>query len=107
MYVQYPHILNVTLNSAASQNANGDWQPGGSTTGKAYACRGEVNGNNALIAVPDGKQVIYSWVVYMPQGDEIKPGTQAMLSNPETGQVLFNGQVKQYSRGQLNQRVWL
>lgn len=86
-------------------DSEGNWIPGSSST-LEKDCRAEINSTNGLIDAADGTQINYDWIVYMPlPGTVIAPGTMVEVKNGDT--VLCKDKVKQYSQGQLNQRIWL
>lgn len=105
MINQYPHTIKVTVKTGSTQDANGDWT-GGSTSNNTYSCRAEVNTKNAIIAAADGTQIRYDWIVYMPL-----PAITGILGSDievkEGERVLCKSTLKQFSVGQLNQRLWL
>jgi hypothetical protein len=73
-------------------------------TGKAFVVAS--NRAHSYIIGADGKQITFSSIVYMPiPTKEIKVG---MLFEVWDGEKLIvKEDVKQFSKGQLNARVWL
>lgn len=103
--IQYPHRLVLTTVSESSLDENGNWQSGVTAT-KELACRAEPNSKNAYLVVADGKQLYFDYTVYMPLPvDSIAVGAQAEVFNGAT--ILSKTDVKRFSLGQLNARLWL
>lgn len=105
MVTQYPHDLTATVMAPATRDDAGNYVPGATTilTGK---CRVEPNGSGRYIVAADGTQVFFSWMVYMPKNaTDIPVGAQVVVT--DNGNAKASGTVKQYSKGQLNARVWL
>lgn len=105
MIIQYPHKMVITVTTPATQDANGNWLPG-STTTIEKACRAEPNGSNGYIIGDDGARIDYAWTVYMPlPAVSAKTGAKVKVYN---GIDLFcTDTVKRLSVGQLNARIWL
>jgi len=105
MINQYPHTIRFTTVSGSVQDGNGDWTDGTPSTVER-ACRAEPNSGNGKVVVTDGERIDYSWDVYLPlPAIDIAPGTQVQVL--KGAKVLCSDTVKQYSEGQLNQRIWL
>lgn len=105
MVKQYLHTLTVTATAAATKNGSGNWVPGSETT-VDYACRAEPSKGNVFVTGDDGEKIYYEWVVYLPLPvNDFVPGTSVTLKNGAS--VLSSNQVKRFSRGQLNARIWL
>jgi hypothetical protein len=102
---QYPHKITFTTVTGSTLNGSGDWTAGSETT-VTKDCRAEINSKNGLIVTPGGTQIKYDWTVYMAIGSKIKPGTQVEVKD-SNNEVLCKTTVKQFSQGQLNQRIWL
>lgn len=101
MVVQYPHTLIVTTQSSnAVQDANGNWIQGSNAISEPLPCRAEPNGNRSIV-LPDGTQQVFAFMVYLPLNTpDIAIGSKVQLN-------AGSYQVKQFSRGQLNCRLWL
>lgn len=105
MITQHPHTITFTTVTGGTEDSNGDWS-GGSSSTVTKNCRAEINSRNGFVAAPDGTQIRYDWTVYMPLPQStIAPGTSVEVKNGE--EVLCKSTVKQFSAGQLNARVWL
>jgi hypothetical protein len=102
---QYPHTIIFTTVTGGTVNSSGDWV-GGTESSVTKNCRAEVNSKNGMIITPGGTQVKYDWTVYMERGVKMAPGTKVEVRD-EASEVLCKSTVKQFSQGQLNQRVWL
>ena len=104
MFRQYPHSITITTLSGSTLDSSGNWTVGTAQT-VTRECRAEVNSKNGLIVAADGTQIRYDWVVYMPKSDVVTPGSQVEIKDGD--RVLCKSIVKQFSQGQLNQRLWL
>lgn len=110
MVTRYPHYLNVTTISAATErNADGDWIGGGEETTLKLDCRAVENiyqsdqGNSG-----DGKRIDFSWTVYLPKDVPfLRVGTRVTLVSKLDGTSFSTETIKRFVRGQLNTRVWL
>lgn len=103
MVKQYPHKLTATIVSGSTQDENGNWVPGTSET-KEADCRAEANGRGDIIHLSDGSQYVFAWIVYMPKGATPIPEGAEVTA---TSSPAASGQVKRFSQGQLNSRLWL
>lgn len=105
MVKQYPHTLTVKVAAAATKNASGNWVTGSETTAD-YACRAEPSKGNVFVTGDDGEKIYCEWVVYLPLPvNDFVPGAAVALKNGAS--ILSSNQVKRFSRGQLNARIWL
>lgn len=106
MIQQYPHTVKLTATSGSTQDSNGDWT-GGTPSVTILKGRAEVNTKNAFITDANGTLIRYDWTVYIP----LPPGIVALGTMVEVkddnDKVLCKSTVKQFSAGQLNQRLWL
>lgn len=106
MVIQYKHTGKVILAASSSKDGQGDWIEGSPTVFLETKCRAEPAKGNVYITGADGKQIFFSSIVYMPVPVEvIKPGMLFEVWDSE--RLIVKGDVKQYSQGQLNARVWL
>ena len=103
---QYPHrLIAVQYELDAVQDENGDWLQQNSSLIN-QACRAEPNSKGGFIPVADGKSYLFEWVIYLPLPViELKIGTKVTIE--WHGQKLGKGEVKRFSKGQLNARIWL
>lgn len=106
MVIQYPNIGKAYLPAASSQDGNGDWVRGAETLQFETSCRVEPASSNQFITQADGRQITFTSIVYMPApAADIKPG--AFFEVWRGSVLIVREPVKQFSRGQLNARVWL
>ena len=100
--IQYPHILTATIVSGSVQDDDGNWIPGTSESVE-LPCRAEPNGSGRFINLSDGSQYMFAWTVYFPKGTApIPDGAEVSItSSPEA-----KGNVRRFSQGQLNSRLW-
>lgn len=101
--IQYPHTLTATIQTDAYQDDDGNWVEGTTET-RTEECRAEPNSAGKMITGADGTQIVFSWMVYLPQGIQIIPnGTSVSI----TSSPVATGKVLRFSNGQLNTRIWL
>lgn len=105
MVTQYPDTIVITINSAATQDADGDWVTGTSTT-HTFSCRAEMNTKGLKIAMADGTLHEYGFVCYMPPSGIVLSTDDAYVLTKADGSV-YSGSIKNPSNGQLNTRLWL
>jgi hypothetical protein len=103
---QYPHSISITPQPALKQDAEGNVYTSTDGTAVVMDCRVEPSHNNGTISGVDGKQVAYTFVVYMPMTVlEFTPGDKVTVTLENGSQ--YNGRVKRQSNGQLNTRLWV
>lgn len=112
MVTQYPHTATmVTPGTEATQDADGNWQPGTPDVTTTASCRAESSTGDGYISGVDGNKIGYTWIVYLPSGTQkVKVGTSIVVVGPgiEGGtETILEDTVKRFSRGQLNCRIWL
>ena len=106
MVIQYNHTGIINLPGSSVQGADGNWPEGVSEVQFETVCRAEPSKGNSYIIGQGGKRIEFSCIVYMPIPEqEIKPGTLFEVWDGE--RQIVNTDVKQFSKGQLNARVWL
>jgi hypothetical protein len=106
MVVQYPHKLVLTSVGNSSQDGNGNWIAG-SPSSLEIICRAEANDKGRSIQTGDGIQIIYAWLIYAPIPiADIVHGTKVVIQDENDNQI-GGGDVKRFSKGQLNARIWL
>jgi hypothetical protein len=106
MVKQYPHTGRIILPASSTKDATGNWTEGAESLDFETNCRAEPNSGSQYVVGQDGKQITYRCVVYMPiLAAEIKPGTLFEVWDGE--RMIVRETVKQFSKGQLNSRVWL
>jgi len=106
MVRQYPHTVSYSISAPAVQDNNGNWVPGHVDTFELPG-RLETNGAGRVIQSSDGKDIIYSAVVYMPFGEGRVPANTPVTVRDEDGNVIGSGNNLLFSKGQLNRRLWL
>jgi hypothetical protein len=109
MIIQYPHILKFDIVTGGSEvnDENSDTLivPGQTTTIEVK-CRFEPNADGELIVSADGAKLDFGWIVYMPLDQvEIESGTVIRGYNGDD--LIAEGDVKRYNKGQLNARAWV
>lgn len=108
MITQYPHSVTVTTIAPSTQDGVGDYQPTGvaATTIGPLECRAEPAGSNPLLKGPDGDDLTYDWIVYMPPlATELTFGYRVTITM-QNGST-FTGSLKRQSNGQFNTRLWV
>ena len=91
----------------STQDSNGDWVQGTQDADIAeIRCRYETKDGNGYVTNESGVQIAYDAIVYMPLPVEtIAIGAQVSIE--DNGVPITKQEVKHFSRGQLNARVWL
>ena len=106
MIIQYPNIGKAVLPGDSVKDADGNWIEGLGVVQLETVCRAEPAKGTSYVAGIGGDLIVYSCIVYMPiPGEEIKPGTLFEVWDGE--RKIVRTDVKQFSKGQLNARVWL
>lgn len=108
MVIQYPHIGKLFTTDASVKEGDGKWTAGSLEQRFETKCRAEPAGSSQFITGQGGEKVTFKSIVYMPVPDsglEIKPGSFFEVWDGETLKVKET--VKQFSKGQLNARIWL
>ncbi|WP_046369623.1 hypothetical protein [Flavihumibacter petaseus] len=109
MIRQYPHTAFFTIPATVVQDANGNWtEISGTSSTIEQICRLETRTgrNDAYITGEDGVKVEMTAVIYMPvNAPKIAVGTWVVVKD-KYGAIL-RSTVKQYSKGQLNTRIWV
>lgn len=102
--VMYPHTATVSILGASTKDGNGNFT---TAAGSDFdvKCRLELNSSNKFLQMADGKRVDFSAILYMPIGTNIPAG--AKIKVVDNGTTLIDTTVKQFFKGQLNQKVWL
>lgn len=107
---QYPHTVKIYSIPDSVRDENGDWIPGGAPTMVLKKGRAEVrsgnNNANAYITGSDGVQITFFCIVYLPLPiDRFPPGTLVEVLDGD--QQIVRSTIKQFSKGQLNARIWV
>lgn len=72
-----------------------------------YECRAEINSQAKQIVLQDGTAYTYSSLIYCPLATpDIEPGTNILVVDQDN-KTRIEGQVKGFSRGELNCRIWV
>lgn len=109
MVKQYPHTVTFSSGTAAVQGADGNWTEG---VTKSFDVSGRfepVNGSvgSEYVIGQDGQQIRIRGIVYMPldKSADIEVGCGIIVQSDSD--LILDDVVKQFSRGQLNMRVWV
>lgn len=106
MVYQYPNIGKAFLPGSSTKGADGNWDEVSATVQLETKCRAEPAKGTSYVAGVGGILIVYSCIVYMPVPvAEIKPGTLFEVWDGE--RLIVKADVKQFSKGQLNARIWL
>lgn len=106
MVKQYPHSAIAKTAGNSVKDSEGEWVKVGEETILETDCRAEPAKANQYLEGADGKRITLVSVVYMPIPPiDLEPGTLFEVRDGE--KLIVRETVKQYSRGQLNARVWL
>lgn len=105
MVKQYPYAGKAIV-TGDSVKVGSSWIEAEPTTILETKCRVEPARSSQYLQGQDGKSITYNSIVYMPiPSVDLKPGTLFEVWDGE--KLIVREMVKQYSRGQLNARVWL
>lgn len=104
--MQYPDTILISREPTFTFDAEGDGQASGVATTFSGSCRAEVAGSNPILTGSDGKEVKYSWIIYMPKTTErFAYGDKVTVTEPDGG--VYVSTLKQQSNGQFNTRLWV
>ena len=103
--VQYPDSITVSIASAGTKGADGNYSNPSITT-YTYSCRAETNTTGKKMIGIDGTMKDYAIICYMPR-ISLKVPTDSSYSLTKSDGSIFSGAVKNASNGQLNTRLWL
>lgn len=105
-----PHTLFATIPVIAAepyQDQTGDWVIGATSQDIQTPCRLEVN--SAAVKVPgkDGIKVDYSFMIYLNQDAPAIPYDNHILVKNDKGEQIGEGDIKRFSRGSMDCRIWI
>lgn len=108
MVEQYPYFLHHLITvEAVFDESTATWTDGTEEWIEATKCRDEMNGGGGKITTADGEVYVFGAVVYMPFGvSGIKPGDKIKVIDND-GNIRVSGDVKNFSKGQLNSKLWV
>ena len=109
MVIQYPHTLYSISVGTSLQGTNGDWEtdsPNGIEYTEISRCREEPNGGGATINLPDGTVHQFASMIYLPKQIITMTAGQFIQVRDRDGNVIYSGDIKRISIGQLNCRIW-
>ena len=109
MVVQYPHFL-FTQEVSSIQDTNGNWIQSIDNPIMILVCRNETNGKGNTINGIDGKAFIYSSIIYLPlSSPDFEVGTEISIyeQNSTDSNLILKMPIVQFSKGQLNKRIWV
>lgn len=105
MVKQYPHTVTISSTAASTQDANGDLVAG-TESSFSFSGRFETNSRGNFLKAADGKQIVYSGIIYSSLAAPNVP-IGASITVSDDGGTIATGNVMQVSRGQLNVRIWI
>jgi hypothetical protein len=105
MVTIYPHTVTIRSVGDSTQDGDGNFEPG-SDSSFGFKGRFETNSKSNILTAADGKQIVYSGIVYGKYSTpNIAIGADIEVAN-DNGPIA-KGKVLQFSRGQLNARIWI
>lgn len=105
MVIQYPDEIIVSVKTDSTQDANGDFIEG-SSEDIVFVGRFELNTKGAFITGDNGKRIDHMGIFYGPVSVEnIALGSSVQIVKGDG--TNYTGSVQQFSRGQLNVRIWV
>lgn len=105
-----PHRLEVFQDAQGYEDENGDFHAGTPSWIDYICCDAVPAGRASSIATPDGKEEIYSYVLYLPKEcREFKLGERVRVSFFENGQSIDKKEftVKGFHAYQHQCKMWL
>jgi hypothetical protein len=107
MVIQYPHTAQCKIAPPAVQDENGNWITPEPIIAWEHKGRLEPRSSSAFLQGVDGKQITFTSIFYMPLPvPDIKPESMIEVFD-KFGNLMVRETAKQFSRGQLNARIWL
>ena len=106
MVIQYPNTGKAYKAGESVKDSQNNWTTTDPVLQLETRCRVEPARANAYLNGADGKQITFTSIVYMP----IPPadlGVGTLFEVWDGERLIVKEPIKQYSRGQLNARVWL
>lgn len=104
--IQYPYRLKVLVQSeAAFDQSTAEWMQGSAEWIEWSKCRDEIS-NATILAKEDGEYYTYSAIIYCPKSIK-KIGKGAKIQVWSGEEIRLEGEVKRFSKDQLNARIWL
>jgi hypothetical protein len=105
MVTQYPHTVTISTVADSTQDSNGNFQAG-SPSSSSFKARFETNTKSLFLTAADGKQLVYSGIIYAPLSTpDVELGASVIVLDGMRN--VAKGNVLQFSRGQKNVRVWI
>jgi len=123
---QYYQFLYALTDTAATQDANGDWSDTDGTWALVTVCREETNGKGSVIQTVDGQSLVFGSLIQIPKGTaKINEGTRVVVTKTTlqtpanlndadfvrnqkiTGVIIAEGSVLKCDCGKLHNRVWI
>lgn len=107
---QYPHYLFVvTPDTAATQNADGEWETPSSSNVLVGQCREETDGRGTQLTAADGTHFTFTSLIQLPVGTSpVKVGATVIVANDAAGtSVRITGICKKFDVGQMHCRLWV
>jgi hypothetical protein len=105
MVKQYPHTIRIETSSDSTRDNNGNWVTGTPSTVEKKG-RFETNSGDSFVKTDNGENVVYDGIIYMPL-PAIDIAAGAKITALDGDKVLSQGNVKRFSAGQMNMRIWL
>jgi hypothetical protein len=105
MVTQYPHTVTISSVSESTQDENGNYVPGTPSTFE-FNGRFETNKAGNFLTAANGEQVVFSGIIYARYSTPNVPlGTGIEVMDGSS--PVAKGKAVQFSRGQLNVRIWM
>jgi hypothetical protein len=80
MVTMYPHTIVISSVAESTQDGNGNFVAGGPSTVQ-FKGRYEPNVSNRFVTAADGKQIVYTGIVYAPlSAPDVALGTSITIS---------------------------
>lgn len=103
-----PHKLRIITKGEGYYDKKRDWIEGKREYSDYYPCRYEPNGAARTIALPDGQEYRYSYMIYLNiDGPMLQFGDTIELVSQDGTVIGGDFEVKGFHRGQLDAKVWV
>ena len=126
---QYPHFLYRKIPGAITRDADGNYTDGNSEAWEFVSkCREETNGKGTQVNTSDGRTLVYSSLVQLPQSDTVfvPEGTEVFVAREQLSTsslqtltdeglkvlalsrtIATKGVCLKFDQGRLHSRLWI
>lgn len=102
-----PHRLKYEVVTEGYEDENGDYHEGESHFEGDIECRYERDGKPTEYAFDDGTTAVSHYIVYLDKDCKVFNRGDVIRLYDEKGELFTEKRVLEFSRGQLNARLWV